>query len=149
MRSFRGFVLILLLCMKAQTATPVYSAIYRRAPLSSTMKAQRQFRSPEHPDRRWHGLVSRAIETLHVSGVIRRRMSQKFGGYVLAFHDLPADAYVAVIEALLPERPIGLCELLGRQRTGRNTSGLFAITVDDRVGRTVRALAAASIERAW
>lgn len=123
--------------------------MYRIAPLRSAVDANSRFKSPEQPDRCLRELVSRAIETVHASGFIRRLMSQKFGGYVLAFHDLPADAYMAIIDALLPERPVSLCELLERQRTGRSTSGLFAITVDDGVGETVRTLAAASIKRQW
>jgi len=76
-------------------------------------------------------------------------MARRFGGYILVFHDLPADAYVKIIEALGPETPLPLCELLERQASGKSTAGLFAITVDDGVGETVRTLAAASIERRW
>lgn len=72
-----------------------------------------------------------------------------FSGYVLAFHDIPPDRLVELVEALPPAEPVSLSELVERSKRGKPTSGLFAITVDDGVGATVRALSRLFAEKKW
>jgi peptidoglycan/xylan/chitin deacetylase (PgdA/CDA1 family) len=71
------------------------------------------------------------------------------GGFILAYHDLPADVFVLQIESLEPARPVSLAEMVYRLRTGRSTQGLFAITVDDGIGRAVRDIARIALVRSW
>ena len=101
------------------------------------------------PDHLYLRAISETSRRLRIYEPMRRVMARIFGGYVLVFHDLFAGDYVRIIEALEPDKPVGLCELLERVKEGRSTAGLFAITVDDGVGDTARALAVASIERKW
>jgi peptidoglycan/xylan/chitin deacetylase (PgdA/CDA1 family) len=72
-----------------------------------------------------------------------------FGPFVLAFHNLPAARFEAHIEALRPNEPVPLSTLVDRIKQGKPTRGTFAITVDDGVGETVRALGAVAVEREW
>lgn len=76
-------------------------------------------------------------------------LGQMAGGFVAAYHDLPADRFVAQVEALAPNRPISLSELVLRLRQGKSTSGLFALTLDDGVGTTVRDIAQACEAHGW
>src|SRR2546428_280823 len=71
------------------------------------------------------------------------------GGFILAFHDQPADRFERQIEALGPNEPVHLSELFQRARTGRSTAGLFAVTFDDGVAATVREISAACRRRQW
>ncbi len=71
------------------------------------------------------------------------------GGYVLAYHNLPARRFVEQIDALAPSRPVPLDELVERHARGASTAGLFAITFDDGVGDTVREIAAVATAREW
>jgi peptidoglycan/xylan/chitin deacetylase (PgdA/CDA1 family) len=72
-----------------------------------------------------------------------------FGGYILAFHDLTAERFAALVTALVPDAPVHLDDLVTRVRRGESTRGLFAITVDDGVAATVRAVAAEANRRQW
>jgi len=72
-----------------------------------------------------------------------------YGGFVLAFHDLPAPHFRQQIDALRPNQPVHLSVIIDRLKAGKSTCGLFAITVDDGVGQTVRAIAAVAAERHW
>ncbi len=71
------------------------------------------------------------------------------GGFVLAYHNLPAASFIAQISALAPQRPVALDELVERHARGASTSGLFAITFDDGVGQTVREIAGAATAHQW
>ncbi len=90
-------------------------------------------------------LVARPLAYRVLDGALGRL----FGGYVLAYHDLPAARFVEQIEALRPARPVPLGEIVARVREGKSTRGLFAITFDDGVGETVRAIATAAEARGW
>ncbi len=71
------------------------------------------------------------------------------GGFILAFHGIEAQRFSSVIEALHPNQPVHLSELIERNKKGRKTSGLFSITLDDGVGVTVRNIAAVLEARQW
>ncbi len=71
------------------------------------------------------------------------------GGFILAYHDLDAARFVEQIEALAPNQPIRLSELIERYRAGKPTAGLYAITFDDGVATTVRGITSACRERGW
>jgi peptidoglycan/xylan/chitin deacetylase (PgdA/CDA1 family) len=71
------------------------------------------------------------------------------GGFVLAYHDSSAHAFEQQIDALRPNEPVHLGDLFDRRESGRNTAGLFAITVDDGVGNTVRAVGSVCRRRGW
>jgi peptidoglycan/xylan/chitin deacetylase (PgdA/CDA1 family) len=71
------------------------------------------------------------------------------GGFILAFHDLKPERFTQQIEALRPNQPVPLSDLILRARNKKPTSGLFAITFDDGVGETVRAIAEVAMKRNW
>ena len=62
---------------------------------------------------------------------VQQFLGRYFGGYILAFHNLPPTLFERQIDALVPDLPISLSELINRQTHGKSTSGLFAITFDD------------------
>jgi len=70
-------------------------------------------------------------------------------GFVLAFHDIQPDRLAELVDSIQPAQPISLTELLDRSKQGKPTSGLFAITVDDGVGETVRSLSKLFLARGW
>jgi peptidoglycan/xylan/chitin deacetylase (PgdA/CDA1 family) len=79
-----------------------------------------------------------------------RRMLARFSdGFVVAFHDIPPEKVAAFLDALRPAFPIPLGELVKRERMRKRSAGLFAITVDDGVGDTVRSLSRLFIARQW
>ena len=80
---------------------------------------------------------------------VRQFVGRYYGGYILAFHNLPPTLFERQIDALAPDRPISLSELVDRQIHGESTSGLFAITVDDGVRTTVREISEVCIRRGW
>lgn len=82
-------------------------------------------------------------------GALQALAGQLFGGFILAFHDLPGGRFRELIESLAPDEPVHLSELVDRVRLGKCTRGIFAITVDDGVGSTVRALSAVAQDRHW
>jgi peptidoglycan/xylan/chitin deacetylase (PgdA/CDA1 family) len=71
------------------------------------------------------------------------------GGFVLAYHDLPAENFERQIDALQPNKPVHLSELFHRKQSGKSTAGLFAITLDDGVGQTVRSISTVCRRRGW
>jgi peptidoglycan/xylan/chitin deacetylase (PgdA/CDA1 family) len=71
------------------------------------------------------------------------------GGFILAYHDLPAEVFEAHMLALRPNQPVHLTELFERAKAGRSTAGLFAATFDDGVASTVRDIAAVCKRRSW
>lgn len=77
---------------------------------------------------------------------VRARFSN---GFVLAFHDIQPDRLAELVDSIQPARPVSLTELLDRSKQGKPTSGLFAITVDDGVGETVRSLSQLFLTRGW
>ena len=79
----------------------------------------------------------------------QRVLGRLAGGFILAFHNPSVERFVEHIESLGPNRPVALSELVERQARGGSTAGLFAITFDDGVGDTVRAIAAVIAERQW
>jgi len=81
--------------------------------------------------------------------LLRRLVARLSRGFVLAFHDIPAQRMAEFVELLQPARPVPLSALVRRSMQGKRTRGLFAITVDDGVGETVRALAELCRTKAW
>ena len=71
------------------------------------------------------------------------------GGFVLAFHQIPPDKFVNLLNYLEGFEPVHLDELLARSEQGKSNSGLFAITVDDGVGDNVRSLVKMLCTRKW
>jgi peptidoglycan/xylan/chitin deacetylase (PgdA/CDA1 family) len=71
------------------------------------------------------------------------------GGFVLAFHDIAAERVDEFVDGIRPAQPVALTELVERSKKGRRTSGLFAITVDDGIGETVRTLSRLFLSRGW
>ena len=71
------------------------------------------------------------------------------GGFVLAFHEIPAARFIELVEVFSDFRPAPLSELVERMKAGKRTGGLFAITVDDGVGDNVRAIAAVLRAKSW
>jgi peptidoglycan/xylan/chitin deacetylase (PgdA/CDA1 family) len=70
-------------------------------------------------------------------------------GFVLAFHDIRPDRLCELIGYMQPAEVVSLSELVDRSKKGKSTSGLFAITVDDGVGETVRELSGLFRNRGW
>src|SRR5947209_6774363 len=81
--------------------------------------------------------------------VLQRVLTRFSGGFVLAFHEIPPERVVVLVDCLRPAQPIPLSEIVERAKQRRSTSGLFAITVDDGAGHNVRALAALFGAKAW
>jgi peptidoglycan/xylan/chitin deacetylase (PgdA/CDA1 family) len=71
------------------------------------------------------------------------------GGFVLAFHDIQPDRLSELIDSIRPAQAISLPELVDRSKASKSTAGLFAITVDDGVGETVRSLTRLFQARGW
>jgi peptidoglycan/xylan/chitin deacetylase (PgdA/CDA1 family) len=83
------------------------------------------------------------------SGVMTRLISSRLDGFILAFHDISPERFVGLIECLGPVRPVHLGELVQRATRHKSNTGLFAITVDDGVGATVRNLAKVLEAKGW
>jgi peptidoglycan/xylan/chitin deacetylase (PgdA/CDA1 family) len=81
--------------------------------------------------------------------LFQRFISGFSGGFVLAFHEIPPERLAEFVDCLRPAQAVHLSELVQRSKERRSTSGLFAITVDDGVGETVRTLARLFLARAW
>lgn len=93
--------------------------------------------------------IARPISAPAVYGLLQHLFGRLFGGFILCFHNLPAERFVEHIEALRPNRPVHLGEILEREAQGKPTGGLFAITFDDGVGDTIRAIAGVCRQRQW
>jgi peptidoglycan/xylan/chitin deacetylase (PgdA/CDA1 family) len=98
---------------------------------------------------RVRGALARSVSASGAFAPLQRVLGRVGGGLILAFHNLPAARFVEHVESLAPDRPVALDELVERQRYGRSTAGLFAITFDDGVGATVRAIADVALARGW
>lgn len=79
-----------------------------------------------------------------------QRLAARFSrGFVLAFHDILPERVSELVDSIGPARAVPLSELVDRSKRRRPTSGLFAITVDDGVGETVRNLSRLFQARQW
>jgi peptidoglycan/xylan/chitin deacetylase (PgdA/CDA1 family) len=83
------------------------------------------------------------------AGAFDRVLKRFGGGFVLAFHEIPAVRFIDLVEVLSAFRPVPLSELVERMKAGKRTVGLFAITVDDGVGENVRAIAGVLRAKGW
>jgi len=81
--------------------------------------------------------------------LINRIASRLSRGFVLAFHDIQPQRLAALVDCLRPARPVHLSEIVQRCKDSRSTSGLFAITIDDGVGDSVRWLSDLFRSRQW
>ncbi len=84
-----------------------------------------------------------------MAALFRRLKSRMTRGFVLAFHDIEPDRLAQLVESIQPAEAVSLTELVDRSKRGKSTSGLFAITVDDGVGETVRNLSRLFCARGW
>ena len=78
-----------------------------------------------------------------------RLMARHLGGFILAFHDISPERFAGLVECLGPIRPVHLGELVQRATRRKSNAGLFAITVDDGVGDTVRGLSKVLEAKGW
>jgi peptidoglycan/xylan/chitin deacetylase (PgdA/CDA1 family) len=98
---------------------------------------------------RLQNVLSRGLAAPGALTSLQALAGRLFGGFILAFHDLDGDRFRELIECLAPDEPVPLSELVDRVHQGKDTRGIFAITVDDGVGDTVRALSAVTKDRHW
>ena len=84
-----------------------------------------------------------------MSALLKYLRTRFSNGFVLAFHDIEAERLTGLIESIHPAQAIPLSEMVDRSKRGKTTRGLFAITVDDGVGDTVRSLSQLFCERGW
>ncbi|MCC6849945.1 MAG: polysaccharide deacetylase family protein [Deltaproteobacteria bacterium] len=94
-------------------------------------------------------VAARAVSAVGAYRPLEDVVGRVRGGFVLAYHNLPAARFVSQIAGLAPSRPVALGELVERHARGASTRGLFAITFDDGVGETVREIAAAATAHQW
>ncbi len=94
-------------------------------------------------------VAARLLSASGSYGALERALGRRRGGFVLAYHNLPAARFEEQILALAPSRPVPLDELVERHARGAPTGGLFAVTFDDGVADTVRAIAAVASARQW
>jgi peptidoglycan/xylan/chitin deacetylase (PgdA/CDA1 family) len=94
-------------------------------------------------------VAARALRAVGGYRALRAPLGRARGGFVLAYHNLPADRFVEQITALAPSRPVTLDEIVERHARGAPTGDLFAITFDDGVGETVRAITTVAAARGW
>jgi len=78
-----------------------------------------------------------------------RLLSRLGGGFLLAYHNLPVERFVEQVESYAGLNILPLSEMVARLRSGRSTAGCLAITVDDGVASTVRALSQVAADRQW
>ena len=95
------------------------------------------------------GLAAYSLSYSHCGRPLHWAIGRLFGGFVLAFHSLAPERFRQLIEALRPNEPVHLGELVDRLKAQKRSDGLFAITVDDRVGDNVRPIAAVAAELHW
>ncbi len=70
-------------------------------------------------------------------------------GYIISWHDLPAEIFKSQVESLYPSEPIPLEELIKRNKAGKSTKQCFAITFDDGVQSTVKNISEVSKKMNW
>ncbi|MBZ0112987.1 MAG: polysaccharide deacetylase family protein [Thermoanaerobaculia bacterium] len=101
------------------------------------------------PHVRIRNTVANGLEMTPVGRLCRWTASRLFGGFILAFHRSSGRALTEQVEALRPSRVIALDEMVSRLKSGRSTSGLLAITVDDGYAATVEEYCQIARERQW
>tara|TARA_Y100000590_G_scaffold261313_1_gene293389 strand:- start:1617 stop:2342 length:726 start_codon:yes stop_codon:yes gene_type:complete len=84
-----------------------------------------------------------------VFNLINSLFKKKSNGFICCWHDLSAEIFQSHIEALQPNKPIPLDELTERLKSGKSTSGCYALTFDDGVGSTVRDISNKCIQKGW
>lgn len=95
-------------------------------------------------------IVPRAISYPRVYEPLQRTAGRLFGGFVIALHAIREERYCELVQGLQTHNElVHFAEIIERLRTGRSTAGLFAVTVDDGIGATVRALSAVAIRYGW
>lgn len=94
-------------------------------------------------------MLARVVSLSGTYSLFQSLLSRFCGGFILAFHDLKPERFIQQIEALKPNQPVPLSDLILRAKNRKSTSGLFAITFDDGVGETVRAIAEVAVKRNW
>ncbi len=94
-------------------------------------------------------LAARALSASGGYRALRGPLGRARGGFVLAYHNLPASRFIEQIAALAPSRAVSLDELVDRHDKGLPTGDLFAITFDDGVGETVREITAVAGPQHW
>lgn len=67
----------------------------------------------------------------------------------MAFHEISAERFTELIDTFDCFTPVAFEDLVRRVKRGLPTDGLFAITVDDAVGETVRSLCRVLTARSW
>jgi peptidoglycan/xylan/chitin deacetylase (PgdA/CDA1 family) len=80
---------------------------------------------------------------------VQKFIAKNTRGFVTAFHDIPADKMEHLLDGFEGLQPVHLGELVNRTKLGQSTQGLFAITVDDGVSRTVAGVAELCMRRSW
>ena len=98
---------------------------------------------------RGRAIAGRLLSATGGYRALRGPLGRVRGGFVLAYHNLPAARFVEQITALAPSRPVALDEIVERHANGEPTGDLFAITFDDGVGDTVRDIARVAVDREW
>ena len=73
-----------------------------------------------------------------VFNVCEKFLGKSSGGYIICWHDLPAEIFKLQVEALHPSKPIPLDELIKRYKAGKSIKQCFALTLDDAVESTVQ-----------
>jgi peptidoglycan/xylan/chitin deacetylase (PgdA/CDA1 family) len=80
---------------------------------------------------------------------VQKFIAKKSRGFVTAFHDISPDKMEHLLDGFEGLQPVHLGELVNRAKLGKSTQGLFAITVDDGVSRTVASVAELCMRRSW
>jgi len=95
------------------------------------------------------GLVAKCVQASGAYRALDAVCARLAGGFILAYHNPPPERVVEHVRALEPSRPVPLGELVERHTRGASTVGLFAITFDDGVAATVRAIAPLARRQGW
>ncbi len=83
------------------------------------------------------------------ASIVQKFIAKNTRGFVTAFHDIPPDKMEGLLDGFEGLQPVHLGELVNRAKLGQSTQGLFAITVDDGVSRTVASVAELCMRRSW
>lgn len=67
-------------------------------------------------------------------------LNDKYGGFILAYHNPSIETVLMHLKVLSTLKVVPLDEIVDRVKKGNSTRGIFAITVDDGVGTTIRNL---------
>jgi peptidoglycan/xylan/chitin deacetylase (PgdA/CDA1 family) len=94
-------------------------------------------------------MIAHAVSGTGMYHPLERVLGRRYGGFILCYHNLTPERFTEHVEALAPNRPISLSEILEREAQGKPTGGLFAITFDDGVGETVRTISRTCRQRQW